>query len=533
MNNETVNLIERPYLEIVDDVLTAVVGGVVNEPLLFDLKIDLYALAQPARDVRAITGTIRRNGNSEHYVFQKEIDYLFSPNDNAVIWQPKGTLPADDSVFYVDYFRRTSQSPLTDINVGSVTRTLSEAVGREIATVYQQINQAYLAGFVDTARGKSLELVVAILGIERKTKDYAIGQATFFRDPAVAGAITIPEGTLLATAKGEATFETTQMRTLQQGQVRIDAPIRAGEQFKGDAGKVAAGAITLMVQPIAGIARVTNFDATFLGAEDESDDELRIRAKAILRSLGKGTLAALSRVIFEERARLLEIWDPNGLATKQSEPGKVLLLVETEPERFPSLRAVVEQTRAAGVQTTLVARYIFFKPRLVVAIKPGLTAAGKVKLVQEIIDSLQAYVDQLSSGDPADGKELLAAVTALKEVKSAKIADVIAWYSDVGEAAAASLVEAIVQGIAAVPAGDANALRAAITAAVTDTQPALLPSSQRILDRSLVQGPSGSPATDEELESGDFKVVATRNGENWWVVLDIAPADILLQEEGG
>jgi hypothetical protein len=532
MNNDTVNLIERPYLEIVDDVLTSIVGGVVNEPILFDLKNDLYALAQPAREIRGITGTTLRDGKPEHYVFQKEIDYLFSEGDNAVVWQPKGALPADDSVFYVDYFRKSSQSPLTDINVGSVTRTLSEAVGREIATVYQQINLAYLAGFVDTANGKALELVVAILGIERKTKDYAAGNVTFFRNPAVSGAITIGEGLVLATTKGDASFETTQPRTLQQGQVRIDAPIRASAKFKGDAGKVAAGAITQLVQPIAGIERVTNFDATFLGSEDESDEDLRIRAKAIIRSVSKGTLAALSRVILEERANLLEIWDPNGQTTNQSDPGKVVLLVETEPERFASLRAVVEQTRAAGIQTTLIARYIFFKPRLVVSIRAGLAAAGKTKLVQQIIDSLQAYVDKLGSAEPAEGKQLLKAVTAVSDVKTAKFADVIAWYSNVGQAAAASLVDAIVQALEAAPAGDTNAIRTVVSSVVNNTQPALLPTSQRTLDRSLVQGPSGSPATDEELESGDFKVVASRDNQKWWVVLDMEAADILLREEG-
>ena len=87
MNDETVTLIERPYLEIVDDILTAIVGGVVNEQIIFDLKMDLYPLAEPAQDVRGVTGTIRRDGRQEHHVFQKEIDFLFSPGDNAVVWQ--------------------------------------------------------------------------------------------------------------------------------------------------------------------------------------------------------------------------------------------------------------------------------------------------------------------------------------------------------------------------------------------------------------------------------------------------------------
>lgn len=531
MDNQTVTLIERPYLEIVDDILTAIVGGVVNEPIIFDVKLDHYPLAEPALDVRGITGTIRQNGDLLHHVFQKEIDFVFDAEANEVIWQDVD-LPEDETIFYVDYFRPESRSPLTDINVGSVTRTLGEAIGREIATVYQQINQAYLSAFVDTATGKSLDLVVAILGIKRQTKDFAIGRVTFFRDPAVSGNITIPEGVLLATSKGEAFFQTTQLRTLQQGQVRIDVPIRATDEFKGDAGKVDSGAITELARPIAGISRVTNFDATFLGAEDESDIELRARAKAVLRALGKGTLAALSRVIFEERANLVEVWDPNGPPAKRPDLGEVVLLVETEPERFESLNAAVQETRAAGVQATVVARYIFFKPRIVVTINSSLTAAGKEKVVQQVIDSLQAYVDGLSSGDPATGEALLQAIKDADKdnIKDARIVDVITWQSDLGQPGAESLVNAILNALTFIPAGDTEAQRTAITELVTTETPALIPSGSRIPNRNLVVGEAGERATDEELEKGTFQIVAKINGDNWWLVLDMEPADILLQE---
>jgi len=528
MNPETVTLIERPYQEIVDDILTAIVGGVVNEPIIFDVKIDLYPLAEPAKDVRGITGTV----NGESHAFQKEIDFVFGADNNAVIWQGGGTWPSDETVFYVDYFRKESRSPLTDINVGSVTRTLSEAIGREIATVYQQINRAYLSAFIDTAEGKSLDLVVAILGINRKTKDFAVGLITFFRDPAIQGNITIPEGTLLATAKGEVTFQTTQLRTLQRGQVRIDVPIRAGDDFKGETGKVAAGTITQLVQPIAGIARVSNFEPTILGAEDESDEELRARARAVLRALGKGTLAALARVIFEGRGVLTEVWDPNSPPAKRSEPGTVVLMVESEPERFPSLRAAVEETRAAGVQATLLARYVFFKPRIVAQITPGLTAAGKLKVIDEIIAALQAYVDGLSSGDPAEGQVLLKAVTDVEDVskKETRIVDVMAWRADLGQPGAETMVETILTSLQGVPSDDPEALRVAITGAVSEVPP-LVPSGRRIADRGLVRGPTGDRATDEEIEASDFQVTAVIDSEKWWVVLDIEPADILLQEK--
>jgi len=531
MNQPTVTLIQRPYQEIVDDVLTAIVGGVVNEPIRYDLKRDLYPLSEPADDIRGITGL----HDSQAYAFLKEIDYVFNEGSNAVEWDENGTRPDDDTDFRVDYFRPNSRSPLTDINVGSVTRTLSEAVSREINTVYEQINLAYLSAFIDTATGRSLELVVAILGITRKTKEFAVGLETFFRQAGAAGNITIPEGTILATTKGDVIFETTQPRTLQQGQVRIDAPIRATIDFKGEKGKVtAAGAISQLLQPIVGITRVTNFDGTFLGTDDETDEELRLRAKAALRSLGKATLAALQRVVLEGGGELTEVWDPDGAPDHRSDPGSVTLLIEAEPERFASLNTAVQETRAAGVQALVISRYVFFKPRILATIAPGLTAAGKLQVVDELIAAVQDYTDGLSSGQPAEGQAMLKALKDVEDVVDVKIVDVLVWRSDLGRPAQATLVDGIANAVVASRAGgapdDLDALKLIITSTLQETPP-LVPTNTRIPDRSLLQGPDGQPATDAQIESGDFRVVATVGGDQWWVVLDMEPADVVVEEK--
>ncbi len=538
MKAQTVTLIDRPYSEIVDDILTAMVGGVVNEPIFFDVKEDLYTLSQPARDVRSVKGTVTVTVNGQprpvHQTFQSGVDYLFSLGDNAVVWQAGGQHPDDETIFYVDYFLPNSLSPLTDINVGSVTRTLSEAIGREIATVYQQINQAYLAGFVDTATGQSLDLVVSILGVVRKTKEYATGLVTFFRDPGAGGGnITIPEGTLLSTADGKATFVTSEMRTLQRSQVRIDVPVRASDASKGPAGVVGPGTITTLAQAIAGIAKVTNFDATVLGANEESDDDLRARAKAVLQSLGNATLAALARAVFEERAKLDEVWDPNSPPDKRSDPGTVTLLVETEPERLLSLQSAIQETRAAGVLATVVARYVFFKPRLTVTIAKGLTAAGKVKVVNQIIDAMRQYIDGLAAGDPAKAQDLLGAIANnVKEVgdpKNIQVADAITWRADVARPGAESLVNALLDAITSAPAGNTDALKAALTAVLT-TQSPTAPTEARVPDRNLVQDASGQRATDAQIAAGQFQVASVVNGEKWSIALDVEPADIVLVE---
>lgn len=536
MNPDTLNLIERPYQEVVDDILTALVGGVVNEPIFYDKKAALYPLSQPAEDVRSITGKLEQQVNGElktlAHSFQKNIDFIYNADENAIIWQEGSNAPADESVYFVDYFRPETDSPLTDINVGSVTRTLSEAIGREIATLYEQINLAYLSGFIDTATNVSLDQVVSILNIKRKTADFAIGLVTFFRDPEITGNITIASGTLLATSKGEATFETTQLRSLQRGQARIDVPVRATNDFRNEAGKVDAAAITEVSQPIAGIARVTNFEATFLAAKDETDEELRVRAKAALRALGKATLAALARVVFEGRGNLLEVWDPNGPELKRSDPGTAVLLIEAEPERFPSLQSAVHETRAAGVDVSLVARYVFFKPKIVAQISPGITNAGKEKIKQEIILSLQTYVDELSSGDPALGSELLNAVKSTEDVVKATIVDVITWKSNVTQPGTSQLVDSLLGFIAETPATDTQALRQGIETLLNEEGP-IVPGTQRIPDRKLVESSNETrAATDGEIEAGEFQVIAVIDDDNWWVALDIEPADILLQENG-
>ncbi len=542
MNEETHNLVERPYQELVDDLLTALLGGVVNEPAVFDLKADLYPLAEPAAELRGITGTLAVEGaEDERHTFLQGVDFELSSDGNAVVWLQGGRKPSDESTFHVDYLRRASTSPLSDVHVGSVTRTLAEAIGREIATVYRQINLAYLAAFLDTAAGKSLDLVVSILGVRRKRAEHADGLVSFFRDPNVGGNVTIAEGTRLVTGKGEVLFESTEPRTLQRGQVRIDVPVRAGEGLGGEIGLVAAGAITRMAQPVAGIARVSNLEATLRAAGDETDEELRLRARAALRSQGKATLAALDRVVREGRGTPIEIWDPSSSANR-TEPGTVSMLVDAEPERFPGLRAAVEQTRAAGVVATLVARYVFFKPRLAAGITAGITAAGKDKIKQEVVAAVQGYVDGLSSGDPALGTEMLAAVEQrVEDLTEPRFTSVLTWRGDVGGGSSTeSLVEALAAAVDAVPASDGAepasdgaALRAALSGALAKAGSAA-PTGQRIPDLSLVQSVAedraGAPASAEEVAGGEIQVVARVGGESWWVFLDMEPADVTLEE---
>jgi len=466
MNVDTLTLIRRTYPDLVDDLLTAVVGGVVNEPITFDLKQLRYALSQPAKGVRSVKGSIpdaEGNPSPEVHLFQANIDYVFSDSDSAIEWQPKGTKPLDESTFYVDYFRPDTRSLLTDINIGSVTRTLTEAIGRETATLYQQVYQAYLAGFVDTASGQSLDYVVSILGVVRRSAEYATGLASFLRDPKSSGNVTIPDGTLVSTAK-RVVFETTELRTLQQGQQRIDVPIRASVKAKGAAGVVPPGAIVQLEAPIEGIASVTNVDATALGTVAETDDALRIRAKATLQGLGQATLAALKRALLEEKSELLEVHDLNGPPGQTSNAGEVTLLVSAPPARYAAINARVQETRAAGVLAKVFARYVFAKPRIALTLTASLTTPGKLKLVYQLIGALKAYFETLQAGEAAEASKMLDAMNAIPEVKAAKprFLDVLTTKSDFDSRASDPLIVALTAAAQASSSTDAAALTAAL-----------------------------------------------------------------------
>ena len=66
---------------------------------------------------------------------------------------------------------------------------------------------------------------------------------------------------------------------------------------KGPAGVVPAGAIVSLEVPIAGIASVTNFDATVLGSKPESDEELRALVGERLRALGISDPKQVGRLV--------------------------------------------------------------------------------------------------------------------------------------------------------------------------------------------------------------------------------------------
>ncbi len=248
------------------------------------------------------------------------------------------------------------RSPLTDTNIGSVSRTIIETVSLEIAGLYDQLEAAYQAGFVDTAEGPALDLVVAILGIERKSAQFATGSVTFSRRSANRD-VSIPRGTRVSTRTADPTkvkvFETTMNENLPKGEAEAEVPIRA--LLPGEDGEADLETITDIDSPIVGVDSVNNKKPTNVGAEEESDEELRERAKATVLSAGKTTVNAIHNAVLSiPGVRSVNVYDmPNGI------PGEIDIIIDgldlsdEESAEYLQVQEVVRTHRPVGIQVNI------------------------------------------------------------------------------------------------------------------------------------------------------------------------------------
>ncbi|MGD8960689.1 MAG: hypothetical protein PVI27_12650, partial [Desulfobacteraceae bacterium] len=181
----------RPYPEVLDNLLTGILGGVTAEAHPFPPSTAggppyRYALEKPPVS-RVIS--VYGSRNDQPVTFKADADYQLGADAQSLEWLPGAQLPDDGSLFHVNYLPRSAATPLDDIVVGSVTRTLAEAIGLEIARLYAQLEAVYQSGFIDSATGRALENVVALLGISRIQAGRFSGEVEFTRADGSHGSI--------------------------------------------------------------------------------------------------------------------------------------------------------------------------------------------------------------------------------------------------------------------------------------------------------------------------------------------------------
>lgn len=359
------SFVDRAFEDVVRDVLTNLTHGVSGEVKrvpVYDAKArpvvvpDVALDRRPVRRVSRVAGVLAPPTTDDD-----PIPYEFTLNDyelvsadgtpddrSAIRFLPFGKKPAPDSDLVVNYYpRNVDPSPVTDATVGSVVRTLVEALSKELAVVYQQLNRAYDSAYVDTAEGSSLDRVVALLGLQRYKAGRPVGTVRFSRRSGAVGTISIPPGTPVTDAADKIRYETTEAHTMLAGETTAEVRVRGASD---DTPVVAEQALAVVQRAIAGIDTVTNVAPTATAAQDETDEELRVRARSALTASNKGTIGALTNGLLQlPDVRAVSVQEfPNGV------PGELQLAISLkDPARTtlpPTVASRIEELRPAGVR---------------------------------------------------------------------------------------------------------------------------------------------------------------------------------------
>lgn len=421
---------DRTYPDIVRDLLTVLTGGTAAETHTIGATVpDLIHLDnRPVRRISHLAGEIMVGDEPRPYRFtERDFELVGTDEDPAtpvaIRFRERGARPAAGTSLTVNYYpERLKPTPLTDVNVGSVVRTLLETASREIATQYQQLQIVYDSAFVETSTGSSLDKVTAIVDTRRLVKGHAVGKVRFSRRSGSQGSVFIPIGTPV-TDGGEGRYRTSTEATLLPNQSTLEVWVD-GRTTQVE--PVEAGTLTVLERAIAGIDRVTNDEATFRATEDETDDQLRARARRAIHAAGKGTPDAvrfgLESLPFVSAVSLSEYPDPS-----VPMPGQLRVDVALSEDNDANRRLVdtrIDEFRPAGI-------YIdrHWATGVVIGLTVDLVLAGASQPTSVIADikdgiteRLRAYVAGIGPGETLRRTRLLTLIMEDDRVADAGLA---------------------------------------------------------------------------------------------------------------
>jgi hypothetical protein len=409
----------RDFPEVLDNLLTEVVGGVAAESQPFpppgttpDAPIE-HALERPkARRIVSAYGS--RNGESLR--FREGVDYELRPDGQTLRWLKGATLPDDGSIVHVNYLREDTPPTLTDLQVGSVLRTLAESVALEIARLYAQLDAVYDAGFIDTATGSALDKVVALLGVTRVSGNRASTDVRFTRAPGTPGTVTITAGTRIIDAQARFEYATTGTVTMAPNQNVVTVSANDLEPANEP---VEANVLTVLPVPIAGISAVTNPAPASRATADETDVELRTRAKSFLHGSERATLGALQQVLARQQVRAEIVEDA-------TTPGVVRVTpqaTDLPPERVAQLIADLDAVRPAGVRVELLGVQIPLPVDmdLVLVTEPRLPEADLKRAHDAVRAALVDYFGALPLRSDASLNQIVGRILAVSGVRDVQL----------------------------------------------------------------------------------------------------------------
>ncbi|WP_456788809.1 baseplate J/gp47 family protein [Cellulomonas sp. P5_C5] len=413
----------RPYPEIVRDTLTTLTGGTVREVVtvpagdlvVLDTLADrpirrvshLQGVVDVVRPLRDANGDVVRDAQGAAVSETVPVPYRFTDADfevvatgqngterDAIRFRPTGRRPPTGSTVVVNYYPSQARpAPITDLNVGSVARTLLESVARELALVELQLDAVYRSAYLETAQGSSLDKVVALVGVSRRPGGVPTARVRFARSAGSTGRIAVPVGTVVSDAESNR-YATTVPLLLEPGEDSREVLAAAVSPATTPVG---AGALDRLEVLIAGVGTVTNESPAAAAGSPETDDDLRRRARGALSVAARGTLDALRLGV----KNIEGVLDVTATEFPHGVPGEVALSISYDGEPTPEVLALVQERiddlRPAGIR-----------------VNPVSTAKQPVQVTATVV----------LAGSGVGGAELVSLQEALEERVSAVLRDV-------------------------------------------------------------------------------------------------------------
>jgi len=158
------NFSDRTYPDIVRDLLTVLTGGTIAETHTIGATVpDLIHLDnRPVRRISHLQGQIQLGEELVDYRFSERDFELIGTEENpdervAIRFRDRAQKPAPQTTLTVNYYPdRLKPTPITDVNVGSVSRTLIETLSRVMTS---------WGGTSSVTRRRLIFCILSIMGI--------------------------------------------------------------------------------------------------------------------------------------------------------------------------------------------------------------------------------------------------------------------------------------------------------------------------------------------------------------------------------
>lgn len=264
---------------------------------------------------------------------------------------------------------------ITDFNIGSAARTLTEAISVQFEEFYFSMKQNVLYAIENS--------VYNSFGFDLKISQVSSGYVTVEFEEPLPGNLTFPKGTVFCTSAtyGYIYYESTEEMYAEEGCLSIMIPVQC--KTSGTIGNIPAKAITTIVTTNSIIKQVYNSTSFTNGTNEETSAERKKRFQDYIRTLARGTADA---IVYG----CLEVEGVSGAWVDDNYIGYVKLYAHNSDGELPeelrqAIVANLQNYRAGGIEVEVLP---IVKRPINVSLKAMIANGYDTEIYQELLYSL-------------------------------------------------------------------------------------------------------------------------------------------------